>query len=144
MKIFKHEFYESNLVVIDGEIAESDPTIYEAYFSLTTKSLLLFEEEYGKPLLTAITSIMPKGKVEEENINIDTEIIRALACSCYLKIDHGKIVLNELTKNEFKSSPMNELCLVDVEFINDILQLAMDCLTQKQSKASNGASDKKK
>lgn len=154
MKTFKHTFEESQLVVIDGEIQEADPIKYEATFSLTTAALLMFEEEYGQPLMTAMTDMIPASALKSTDVDftrdeilgfLNTRFIRALRCSSYLKIDNGKIFNNEASKKEFKESPMNELCLTDFEFIQNIMSLAITCLyNEKTQKVKNGVPSKKK
>lgn len=154
MKTFKHTFEDSQLVLIDGEVKEVDPVKYEATFSLTTASLLMFEEEYGQPLMTAMTSMIPQSALKntEEDFTRDeilgflnTKFIRALRCSTYLKIENGKIFNNEASKKEFKESPMNELCLTDFDFIQNIMSLATTCLyNEKTQKVKNGVPSKKK
>lgn len=154
MKTFKHTFEDSQLVLIDGEVKEVDPVKYEATFSLTTASLLMFEEEYGQPLMTAMTSMIPQSALNstEEDFTRDeilgflnTKFIRALRCSTYLKIENGKIFNNEASKKEFKESPMNELCLTDFDFIQNIMSLATTCLyNEKTQKVKNGVPSKKK
>ena len=154
MKTFKHTFEESQLVVIDGEIQEADPIKYEATFSLTTAALLMFEEEYGQPLMTAMTDMIPASALKSTDVDftrdeilgfLNTKFIRALRCSSYLKIENGKIFNNEASKKEFKESPMNELCLTDFDFIQNIMSLAITCLyNEKTQKVKNGVPSKKK
>lgn len=155
MKTFKHTFEDAQLVLIDGEVQEVDPVKYEATFSLTTASLLMFEEEYGQPLMTAMTSMIPSSAFKgNENTDfttdeilgfLNTKFIRALAAATYLKIENGKIFNNEVSKKEFKESPMNELCLTDFDFVQNIMSLATRCLySDKTQKVKNGASPKKK
>lgn len=154
MKTFKHTFEESQLVVIDGEIQEADPIKYEATFSLTTAALLMFEEEYGQPLMTAMTDMIPASALKSTDVDftrdeilgfLNTRFIRALRCSSYLKIENGKIFNNEASKKEFKESPMNELCLTDFDFIQNIMSLAITCLyNEKTQKVKNGVPSKKK
>ena len=154
MKTFKHTFEDSQLVLIDGEVKEVDPVKYEATFSLTTASLLMFEEEYGQPLMTAMTSMIPASALKSTDVDftrdeilgfLNTKFIRALRCSSYLKIENGKIFNNEASKKEFKESPMNELCLTDFDFIQNIMSLAITCLyNEKTQKVKNGVPSKKK
>lgn len=155
MKTFKHTFEDAQLVLIDGEVQEVDPVKYEATFSLTTASLLMFEEEYGQPLMTAMTSMIPASALKETSNTdfttdevlgfLNTKFIRALAAATYLKIENGKIFNNEVSKKEFKESPMNELCLTDFDFIQNIMSLATRCLyNEKTQKVKNGVPSKKK
>ena len=154
MKTFKHTFEDSQLVLIDGEVQEVDPVKYEATFSLTTASLLMFEEEYGQPLMSAMTTLIPASALkgnEDTDFTTDeilkflnTRFIRALACSTYLKIDNGKIYNNLTSKNEFKESPMNELCLTDFDFIQNIMSLATQCLYSGNAKNTSNTPSKKK
>ncbi len=153
MKTFKHTFEDAQLVLIDGEVQEVDPVRYEATFSLTTASLLMFEEEYGKPLITAMTALIPSSALKEDDVDftkdeilgfLNPDFIRALACSSYLKIENGKIFNNEASKKEFKDSPMNELCLTDFDFVQNIMSLATQCLYSGTQKVKNGVPSKKK
>lgn len=154
MKTFKHTFEDSQLVLIDGEVQEVDPVRYEATFSLTTASLLMFEEEYGQPLMSAMTTLIPQSALKgeegtdfttDEILNfLNTRFIRALACSTYLKIENGKIFNNESSKREFKESPMNELCLTDFDFVQNIMTLATNCLYSGNAKTSSSNQPKKK
>lgn len=144
MKTFKHVFEEPQLVIIDGDIQEADPARYEATFSLTTASLLMFEEEYGQPLITAMTSMIPQNALSQKDNEdftkedildfLNAKFIRALASACYIKIDNGKIYNNIASKNEFKESPMNELCLTDLDFIQSLMSLATQCLYSEANK----------
>lgn len=154
MKTFKHTFEDAQLVLIDGEVKEVDPAKYEANFSLTTASLLMFEEEYGQPLMSAMTSLIPSSALKNgENTDfttdevlkfLNTRFIRALACSTYLKIENGKIFNNASSKKEFKESPMNELCLTDFDFIQNLMSLATSCFYNGSAKATSGNQPKKK
>ena len=154
MKTFKHTFEDAQLVLIDGEVQEVDPARYEATFSLTTASLLMFEEEYGQPLMSAMTSLIPSSALKNsENTDfttdeilkfLNTRFIRALACSTYLKIENGKIFNNESSKREFKESPMNELCLTDFDFIQNIMSLATSCFYSGSVKSTSNNQPKKK
>lgn len=144
MRVFKHNFEEPNIALVNGELIETDPTIHAAYFSLTTKSLELFEETYGQPLLAAIVKLMPKSKGEDTSTMIDTKLVRTLAACCYMKIDNGKVYVNESSREAFLNSPLNELCLTDIDFVNEIMSLAMDCLYQDKKIDKKGQRDKKK
>lgn len=154
MKTFKHIFEEDQLVIIDGEILDADPIKYNATFSLTTASLLMFEEAYGQPLITAMTQLMPSNIItDKEKMDfskddilglLNAKFIRALASACYLKIENGKIYNNNATQTEFKESPMNELCLIDIEFIQKIMGLATRCLSDERNKQNKKAVVSKK
>ena len=114
----------------------------------------MFEEEYGQPLMSAMTSLIPSSALKNgENTDfttdevlkfLNTRFIRALACSTYLKIENGKIFNNESSKKEFKESPMNELCLTDFDFIQNLMSLATSCFYSGSVKATPNNQPKKK
>ena len=136
MKIFRYKFYKDNLTVLNGEVVEADPTVYEMTFSLTMKALELFEEEYGTPVINVL---LRENNGEAETI----EFIRALACSTYLKIDNNQIIQNEASMQEFKESEVYKSCASDAPFKVQLVNMAIECIRAKANKAKED-SDKKK
>lgn len=130
MQFLKYKFYTEELVYENGEIKELDQEGQEFYFTLTLKSMELFEQEYHKPL---ISILLQDNNSDEVN---SYEFIKALACSTYLKIEDYKILQNEFTQEEFKSFDVYKLCAGDMGFTAQVVGMAIQCIEDRAARAS--------
>lgn len=145
----KHTFYETGLTLIDGELVETDPKEVEYNFSLKMSGLKLFEQEYGKPLIKVITKLSQEIGSAGETFsqaellgivsNFDEKAIKALACASYIKIANNQLINNESTVEEFKESFAYGILMNDIEFVLDLITMAINqTFEKKKSNAGNG------
>ena len=116
------------LGVVDGEIVELDPERIECMFSLTNKALELFEEEFGKPIINVLF-----GKYGDDYTQ-NGQFIRALACSCYLKLEDNSIRQNQATKEAFKKLEIYPTLASDLQFVTELVSMAIECIEEKTKK----------
>lgn len=133
METLKYKFEIPNVKIVDGDVVEDTPTEYECMFSLTVKSLELFEEETGRVLLNALFS--------DEQYTTKPEYIRALACCCYFKIDGNSFVQNESTKDEFKKMPFYKTLGNDSLFIVNLQNMVIKSIAESNEKAKKANPD---
>lgn len=133
MEILKHTFEIERYGVQDGEVVDLDPEMITCRFSLTIKAMELFEEEYGKPVI----SVLFGGKDGEAT---STAFIKALACACYFVIDGSNIKQNQATKEQFKNLEIYESVSSDLAFTSELVGLAVKCIENrvKKSQKNNG------
>lgn len=167
-EILKYTFEKDTFAVIDGELVMGDPVEITAYFTMRMSGISLFEREYGKPFVKALTGIVSKmdsetfaevQQYEETGVGIsegnvdklievsdgllDSKFVRALACASYVKLDGG-IPLNTIaTAQEFKETDMYDLCISDYEFIGALLSMAVECINTKTKKKDNNTKKRK-
>jgi len=132
MKIYKHTFEIPELKVVNGDLVESG-TIKETYtFTLLHKGMGLYEELSGKPLMATLINL----KNEEDALEqvISNKFVQDLACASYVKIDGDKFHNNRATVEEFKKTAVYPKICEDVEFIQGLIRMAMECITDQQEK----------
>lgn len=156
----KHTFTEYGVTVVDGELIEQSGIEREYNFTLKNNGLKLFEKEFGKPLIKALTQILQQVDVnklqemtEESDISdvilatdglIDDKFIRALACASYNKIENNQAINNEQTVEELKNSFVYDIMLTDIKFITELLNMAVHCIFEENRKQSNQSKRKVK
>lgn len=145
-KIIKHTFTIPDLHVENGELVEGTPVTKTYQFTLLYKGVGIYEEAVGKPLfdelLGALNSFDPKETDVAKVLN--KEFIKNLACCSYVKIDGNNFHNNRATFEEFKRSAVYPLIEQDFVFINKLINMAVDCLYDKEKKKSNEVSRSKK
>ena len=134
MKTLKYTFYKENIGVKEGELVELDPTTYECQFAVTMKSLELFEDEYGKPLINVIFGNQVNGVVSGDETQSGA-FVRALACASYIKIENNEVLQNEATKDEFKNLEIYNSVSSDLGFAAQLLGLAIGNIQERTQKA---------
>lgn len=138
MKIIKHTFKFPKLSVNDGELVE-DGFIEETYtFTLLHKGMGLFEEMTGKPLMSFLTDIA--GEEDEKgaiNRFLDKSFIPSLAAASYTKIENGKFHNNRATAEEFKKTAVYPRVTEDLSFIEQLVEMAVDCVLGEQKALQN-------
>lgn len=146
MKIFKHTFKFPKLAIIDGELIEEGAKEETYTFTLLHKGIGLYEELSHEPLLASLLKI--KGgeeEIDEESIRtmFAREFISNLAAASYVKIENDKFHNNRSTAEEFKKTLAYSKCADDIGFVNKLLQMATDCITEgakadSKNKANTG------
>lgn len=137
MEILKHTFEIERYGVQDGEVVDLDPELITCRFSLTIKAMELFEEEFGKPIITVLFGGDPSG--------IDSsDFIKALACSCYFVLENNTIKQNQATKEAFKNLEIYNTLSSDVAFTADLTGMVYKCIENRTQKSlkNNGKSVK--
>lgn len=155
----KYTFIEKGATIVNGELVEQEGLEKTYTFTLKMNGLKLFEIEYGKPLIKALTKMVKtidmdtletlKDSNKAEALKaidglIDIDFIRALACSSYVKIVDNIGYNSEQTVEEFKQLKVNDYCINDIDFIFKILEMAIDCVFEKQKSNANNDSKKVK
>lgn len=159
--IIKHTFTETTLAIEDGELVEKVVSEKEYRFSLNMKGLDLFEREYGKPLIKTLTKVIKNvdfatlqniQDASNRNVGsimgaidnlIDADFLKALACSSFISIVDGQPVNNDLTKEQFKESFAYGEMLNDIDFVVELLNMAIDCVFSKTKKKESGNESRK-
>lgn len=156
----KHTFTEYGVTVVNGELVEQAGIEKEYNFTLKNNGLKLFEQEFGKPLIKALTKILQtvdinklQSMTEDSDVSdviiatdglIDDKFIRALACASYNKIEDNKAINNEQTVEEFKNSFVYDAMLTDIKFITELLNMAVSCIFEETKKQNNQSKRKVK
>ena len=130
MKILKYTFRFPKLEVVGDELVENG-LIEETYtFTLLHKGMGVFEELTGKPLLAYMSEFDLEEK-EALGKMLSRDFIPKLACASYVKIEDGKFHNNRATAEEFKKTYVYPHLLEDMEFIKEIISMAMDCINEE-------------
>ena len=165
--IIKYKFKLEQVELVNEEpVVTNKEESY--YFSLSHKGFGLFEEEYGKSLLSTLIDKVASLNLtnlkvnesddenEEVELNEDTiemltnimesKFIKALAAASYIKIENNQVHNNKVTVNEFKSTLAYSKLETDITFINKMLNLAINSLPteKKKGKVLVGNKSKKK
>lgn len=146
MKIFKHTFKFPRLSVVDGELTEEGAKEETYTFTLLHKGIGLYEELSHEPLLASLVRIKGDGEnIDDEAVStiFAREFISNLAAASYVKIEGDKFHNNRATAEEFKKTLAYSKCADDIGFVNSLLQMATDCITEgakadSKNKASTG------
>ena len=135
MKILKYTFKLPNLTVVDDELVE-DGVIEETHtFTLLFKGFGVYEELAHKPLLSSLTKFAGKdGEVDSDSLDnmLSRDFISNLACASYVKIENGKFHNNRSTADEFKKTKAYSYLFRDLEFIQELLKMASDCVLEDE------------
>lgn len=143
MKIIKHKFVIPQLAIVNDELVETDPKEETYTFTLLHGGIGVFEENYGKSLLSVLMSMNRDNDDERiERLIGDNTFILELASASYVKIENGKFENNRATSEEFKQKEVVEH-LYDVAFITKLLQMASECIVQQQKSVANNSNAKK-
>lgn len=142
MKIVKHNFEIQKGLEINGDEIVENSEIVELSFSLPLSALGLFEEEYGKPLVDLIVASL-NSKDDNSTFN-QVDFTRALACCMYLKIDSGKVINDQTSKEEFKNMDIYKSVASDLVLRTKLVQCAIDCINDNMSKTQNASGKPKK
>ena len=140
MKIFKHTFIIPNLEVKDGELVENGFTEETCTFTLLHKGFGIYEELTGKPLMSALLELDSEDAMEKM---ISKDFISNLACASYVKIENNKFHNNRATAEEFRKSIVFSKTTEDVDFMKNLVKMAMECINDANQKTSKSKSEKK-
>ena len=133
-KIIKHTFEIPNLSVVNGELVEGKPTKITYTFTLLFKGFGLFQELHGSPLMSALIETVDVNdeQIETAKNVFSSSTIKDLACASYVKIVGDKFHNNRATAEEFKKSQVYSLIDGDIDFITDLVGMAMECIDDEQ------------
>lgn len=142
-KIIKHTFVIPNLAVKDGELVVEKETTVTYTFTLLFKGIGLYEELSGKPFLNSLMEALGDGGDEIDQAKAiakftDKKFIKDLACASYVKIEGDKFHNNRATAEEFRKLQAYGMVEKDLDFIVDLLGMAMECAYgQEKSKSKS-------
>ena len=146
MKILKYTFRLPRLEVIDDDLVQTGYTEETCTFTLLFKGIGLYEELANKPLLSSLMSIgSENGELDQSAMDsvLSKDFISNLACASYVKIENNKFHNNRATAEEFKKSNAYSQIFQNIDFINDLMQMAVDCIkTEETGKAKSKANSK--
>ena len=131
MKIFEYTFKLPNLSVKDGKLVENGTSEETYTFTLLHKGFGLYEDLTGKPLMAKLMELTDLDDIEKI---ISKEFISNLACASYVKIEGDKFHNNRATAEEFKKSAVYSKTTEDVGFIRGLISMALECITDTNSK----------
>lgn len=144
MKILKYTFQLPKLEVIDDDLVQTGITEETCTFTLLFKGIGLYEELANKPLLSSLMSMgSENGELDRNAMDnvLSKEFISNLACASYVKIENNKFHNNRATAEEFKKSNAYSQIFQNIDFINALMQMAIDCIkTEETGKAKSKAS----
>lgn len=139
-KIIKHTFKIPNLSVnADGELTENGFSEETYTFTLLHKGFGIYEELTGKPLMATLIELDGDEAMEKM---ISKSFISNLACASYVKIENGKFHNNRATAEEFKKSIAYTKVTEDVSFIQELINMAMECINDQNPKKPSKAGKK--
>lgn len=145
MKIIKHTFKIPKLRVVDGELIEDGYMEETCTFTLLHKGVGLYEELADKPLMASLVEF--NGENVNDNVKniLNKDFIRNLACASYVKIENNTFHNNRSTAEEFKKKPFFNKINEDLSFVEKLINMSADCLTDKNvaDKVKKGTSPKK-
>lgn len=147
MKILKYTFKLPNLKLIDDDLVEDGYTEETYTFTLLFKGFGVYEELAHKPLLASLTSFGNSDEMSEQAVEsmLSKDFISNLACASYVKIEDGKFHNNRSTAEEFKKTKAYSYIFKDVEFIEQLVKMASDCvLEDEKGKAKTKANNNSK
>lgn len=128
MEILRHTFEIERYGVQDGEVIDLDSELITCHFALTIKALELFEEEYGKPVITVLFG----GKQEE---TASSTFIKALACATYFTLEGNSFKQNQATKEAFKNLEIYSTLADDLAFTTELVGMAVKSIEARTKKA---------
>lgn len=144
MKIFKHTFTTSNLVLDkNGDLIE-DGKIQETYtFTLVHKGMGLYEELAGEPLLKTLYGLI--GSTGAADIDpttlLNSKFVSNLACASYVKIEKNQFHNNRSTAEEFRRSRAFGQINQDLDFVQKLFQMAIECVNVNNQQSSKKRHD---
>lgn len=138
METLRYCFEIEHYGVADGEPVQLDSTFEDFKFSLTLKSLEMFEGEMGEPLIKYFYG----DKAEDQTSGNFT---RALASVCYMDLSDGTVKQNESTVEAFKNTEAYKICAEDAFFALALRTHAIKCFEErnKRSRERNDLNGKK-
>lgn len=146
MKILKYTFRLPELKVVNDELVQTGVKEETHTFTLLFKGIGIYEELSNKPLLATLMSLgSENGDMSNNAVDnmLSREFISNLACASYIKIENGKFHNNRATAEEFKKTGAYSEIFKDIEFVNALLKMAIECIkadetSKAKSKASSG------
>ena len=146
MKILKYTFKLPELKLIDDELVQTGYTEETYTFTLLFKGIGIFEELANRPLLSSLMTMSGNdGDVDSKTMDsmLSKDFISNLACASYIKIENGKFHNNRATAEEFKKTGAYSEIFKDINFVNELMQMAIECIkddetAKAKSKASTG------
>lgn len=143
MKIFKHDFTPEK-IILDKNTDE--PKIIKGktrklFFTMNHIAHKTFEELYGEPVLSALTSenVIEGNSDKKSYIKLMTneKFILCLAASSYLKTNEGKVINNELTADEFIEIDGIKNITRDFDFVTGLIDMVFDSIPKSKSQIKN-------
>lgn len=167
--IIKHTFIPKRIVLdeITNEPKVIEETPITFYFSLLQQGHQIFEELFGKGIMSVIADIntgtnkiastiknkeAKKKLMEKEmqnnvsvmNLVTNNKFITSLAAASYIKIaEDGSINNTMLTATEFLENPVTNNMITDVDFSQKLIEMLASSLPQEKS-ATNKAKEQTK
>lgn len=148
-KIIEHTFEIEGITLNHGRPETSIVQRDTVFFSLVHKGHELFENEYGKSLMQAMTKGMGKhGKLDEVALGermFESRFLESLAAACYLKIDdNGNIINNAATVKEFKEKRYFKKLSSDMQFIQKLMGLVQASMPEVKENREQRRGNKSK
>lgn len=146
MKILKYTFKLPEIKLINDELVQTGYTEETYTFTLLLKGIGIYEELADKPLLASLMSLGDmEGGINDDAIDtiLAKDFISNLACASYVKIENGKFHNNRATAEEFKKTGAYSEIFKDIDFVNALMQMAIDCIKEdEKAKAKTKANAK--
>lgn len=141
MKIFKYDFAPEK-IVLDKNTGEPEVLrgkTRKMFFTMNHTAHRIFEELYGEPVLTVLTSEDIKGNNKKNYMKLMTneKFILSLAGASYLKVDGGKVINNEYTADEFIEIDGIKNIANDFDFVTGLIDMVFDSVPKSKSKKKN-------
>lgn len=152
--VIEYTFKEYKQLVFNQKTKKLETKQYDEvtlYFSLLHSGHALFEQMYGKSVISALASNNHENKIiAEQNLTkemLSADFIQALASASYIKVDEntGAFHNNMVTVNEFKKLPIYNQIANDYVFIGKLMEMVMAVLPKEEgSKKPTPPTGKKK
>lgn len=141
MKILRYTFEIPKLIVDDNELLEAGFTNETYTFTLLFKGVDLYEKLTGRALLTDLAKM---SNVDESNFtkSIDMDVIKNLAKASYCKIEGDAFHQNMITAEEFSKTQAFSRVATDVDFMTELLSMAVDCCVSNKKVNSTNSTKK--
>lgn len=127
--------------VENGELVEDGYSEETYTFTLLHRGVGIYEELARKPLMSTLMEFDGKNSLDSMEHLLSKDFIPNLACASYVKIEGDKFHNNRATAEEFKKKAIYSKLTEDYDFVQALLEMAMDCIgddrVQKKMKEGN-------
>lgn len=138
MKIIEHTFKIPKLGIENGKLTVGKDEESTYTFTLLYKGLGIYEEMTGKPLINDIIKIGElKNDADKVMALLNGTMVKNLACASYVRIDGDRFHNNRATAEEFKKLPVYNYIDRDYDFIMQLYNMAMDCVSDNAKQVKN-------
>ncbi len=135
-KIIKYTFKIPNVIVENGELVQKGEKEETYFFTFLFKGLGIFEEISNEPLIDNLVDLIKLDESAQIKKVMNSKFLLDLASASYVKIENNRYHNNRSTCEDFrKSSIVNHLN--DIDFIVELLHMAIECLIGKDIKPSD-------